>query len=273
MPARGQAAAAAALDFDVVHKIEQQGERQLDLALKNVDPLKDIDFYDFVSQLRRERYHYKWPSWIYNREEVPPTAAELQELENRSEHDASALKELTAIRNAYLLLSRRCDNTTVSSVLQTCEEGDVATAFNSAWDFHYPRTQAGQQQAYKTFNNATMANTHTTIVEWTTHVSRLASILRTTGGAANDSAELCVLLSGLLPEFNDIKLHLEQSDGLSLESARRRLIAHASTKGQTDLRRGGKGTNTKVFHVKDEEKRDSSNNPEKGICRAWARGT
>ena len=36
------------LDFEIIYKIEQQGERQLDLALKGVDPLKDTDFYTFL---------------------------------------------------------------------------------------------------------------------------------------------------------------------------------------------------------------------------------
>ena len=143
--------------------------------------------------------------------------------------------------------SRRCDNTTAASVLEVCPQGDVVTAFNSVWDYHYPRTQAGKQRAYRAFNQATMANSHTTIVEWTTHVGRLASILRTTGGSADDSAELCVLLEGLLPEFKNIKLHLEQTDGISLVDARARLISHASTEGLSNLRRGGKGTDTKVF--------------------------
>ena len=110
------------------------------------------------------------------------------------------------------------------------------------WDYHYPRTQAGIQRAYKNFNAATMANSHTTIVEWAAHVGRLATILRTTGGSADEAAELCVLLEGLLPEFKSMKLHLEQSDGLSLVDARRRLINHASTEGLSELRRGGKGT-------------------------------
>ena len=64
-----------------------------------------------------------------------------------------------------------------------------------------------------------------------------------------------------------MKLHLEQSDGLSLVDARRRLINHASTEGLSELRRGGKGTDTKVFHAKEEgEKR-------KAICHLWTRGT
>ena len=92
MPSRSPPA--AELDFEIVHKIEQQGERQLSLALKNVDPLKEIDFYNFVSQLRRERFHFNWPNWIYNREEQPPTAAELEALNERSVYDGNALKEL-----------------------------------------------------------------------------------------------------------------------------------------------------------------------------------
>ena len=73
--------------------------------------------------------------------------------------------QLTGIRNAYLLLSRRCDNTTAAFVLEVCPQGDVVTAFNSVCDYHYPRTQAGKQRAYRAFNQATMANSHTTIVE------------------------------------------------------------------------------------------------------------
>ena len=170
------------LNFDIVHKIEQQGERQLDLALKSVDPLKDVNFYTFVTQLTREKNHRKWPSWIFDREKKSPTAQELQDLSNRADYDVKALKDLTAINNAYILLSRRCDNTVVASVLEGCTHGDVATAFNSVWDYHYPRTQAGIQRAYKNFNAATMANSHTTIVEWAAHVGRLATILRTTVG-------------------------------------------------------------------------------------------
>ena len=229
-----------------------------------------------MSQLQREQYARKWPSWVFNREEEPPSEEALQNLVDSSVHDAQALKKLTGINNAYLLLSRRCDNTIAASLLEACPQGDVATAFNNVWDYHYPRTQAGKQRAYKAFNQVSMANSRTTIVEWTAHVSRLASILRTCGGSADESAELCVLLEGLLPEFKDIKLHLEQTHGLSLVDARSRLISHASTAGLNDLRRGGKGTNTKVFiarekkHGREDNKADSEK--KNAICHHWARG-
>ena len=92
------------LDFEIVHKIEQQAERQLDLALKNVDALKDTDFYTFVSQLSRERFHYGWPEWIFNREETPPTEDELAQLKRDAVHDTAALKQVRSIKNAYLLI-------------------------------------------------------------------------------------------------------------------------------------------------------------------------
>ena len=75
------------LDFETIYKVEQQGERQLDLVLKGVDPLKDTDFYTFVSQLQREQFARKWPSWVFNREEECPDDDELQDLVTRSEHD------------------------------------------------------------------------------------------------------------------------------------------------------------------------------------------
>ena len=96
MPSRRNSASGAEagddrLDFEIIYKIEQQGERQLDLALKGVDPLKDIDFYTFVSQLQREKFARRWPSWVFNREEEPPEEAELEDLVDRSKIDPEAL--------------------------------------------------------------------------------------------------------------------------------------------------------------------------------------
>ena len=44
------------LDFEIIYKVEQQGERQLDLALKGVDPLKDTDLR-FTAPKRAVRAH------------------------------------------------------------------------------------------------------------------------------------------------------------------------------------------------------------------------
>ena len=91
---------------------------------------------------------------------------------------------------------------------------------------------------YKAFVNATMASTGSTIVEWAATVRRNAKYLRLVGGQADDSAQLSVLLEGLLDEFSEIKLILDETDNLSLDKAIQRLTNHARSKNLLDLTKG-----------------------------------
>jgi len=96
-----------------------------------------------------------------------------------------------------------------------------------------------------------MANTHTTIVEWVALVRQYAINLRQVGGQADDDAELSVLVSGLLPEFQEMRLILDQTENLTLQAAVRRLTNHARANNLLHLAKG-KGNssqpNAKVFN-------------------------
>ena len=124
-----------------------------------------------------------------------------------------------------------------------------------------------------------MSSTGTTLLGWVAHVARCAKIVRTSGGAADEGAELAVLLEGLLPEFNPIKLLLNQRPNLTLRDATSILMDFARNENLLELRKGGSQHKAKdnVFSVSTNKTRapytqEQLNQMKTELCKAWALG-
>ena len=123
----------------------------------------------------------------------------------------------------------------MENLLEAIAPGNPRLVFDTVHAYFHPGTTAGLQNAYITFFTTTMAISGNTIVEWVATVSRNAKIVWDSGGSADVTAELSVLLKGLLPEFESMRLHLNQTQGLTLAEAVRRIMDHARDKSLLDL--------------------------------------
>ena len=182
---------------------------------KTVEKLQEVGFSKFQEQLQRQAFAYEWGAYILDALQPVPAA------------NVITLKEQRDIRNAYLLITTKCDGHAVENVLESCAQGDAQAAFLSVRNFFHRNTQAGKTYAYKKLFGATMANTNSNITSWIAVVPRLAKILIASGGQADAAAQLSIFLDGLLPEFENIKIFLDQVANLDYDDACRRTLDYA----------------------------------------------
>ena len=83
-----------------------------------------------------------------------------------------------------------------------------------------------------------MKNTGTALVEWISLNGQNARDARESGGQADDGAVLDVLISGLLPEVDQMKFALDQIDGLTLAVAITKLTSFAITNNLMEVCKG-----------------------------------
>jgi hypothetical protein len=225
--AAAASAAAAAAAANQSRLVESTGDKQFELLLKTVEPLKDSSYFNVRTSLERGAYAYGWPPHIMERNVARPPTAELTE------------KMLKDEKNAYLIILNKTDGHMVSSVLQGCAQGDAKGAFRMLHEFFHSNTTAGMGESVRAFHSATMGSTETNVVEWVAHVSRLARDVREAGGQADEQAELLVTLNGLLPEFDFIKKTLNAKDDITLSYARNKIINYAKEEKLEHITKNG----------------------------------
>ena len=211
MAAAANAAAALALRNQTI----TTAEKQLETMYKTVEKLQVVGFPKFHEQLQRQAFAYEWDGCILDAAQAVPAA------------NSITLKTQRDIRNAYLIITTKCDGHAVENILESCTMGDAQAAFSAVRNYFHRSTQAGKTFAYKNFFTATMANTNSNITQWVAAVPRLAKILIASGGQADAAAQLSIFLDGLLPEFKSIKVFLDQVANLDYDDACRRTMDYA----------------------------------------------
>ena len=99
-----------------------------------------------------------------------------------------------------------------------------------------------------------MTSTGLPILAWTAHVSRCAKVVQIGGGTVEDNAQLAVILKGLLPEFAQIKLILNQRAGLTLAAAISSLLDYAREAGLLELTKGSHiKPNSNTYTIDDDQ--------------------
>ena len=68
---------AAAVAITTTRHITSTADKQLDLLLKQIDPLKDVGYPKVRDQLHRQAYAFGWPPWILDIQAPRPDTAEL----------------------------------------------------------------------------------------------------------------------------------------------------------------------------------------------------
>jgi hypothetical protein len=234
-----------------VRELHARADKQLETIYKAVGSVKDIGYHKFSVQLSRQAYAYEWEPAIMNLAVPALTPAEITAADLLN--TADGIKNKLDRRNAFLVILNATDGHPVENLLESMLPGDPRLAFNTLHSYFHPGTIAGLQGAYVNFFTSTMATSGTTIVSWVSHVSRGARIVRESGGQADETAEVSILLKGLLPEFKQIKTLLNQNRTLTLPLAVSTLMDFARDENILELSKGTNTNKSNVFTVSDRQ--------------------
>ena len=204
-------AAAAAAALKALNKTNSDAVRQYELMTTTIQPL-NTDFRLFESQLHRNAYNFSWHDSILNTTTPAVIApADITEL--------PYVKHLLDIKNAYMIIMNKTDYHPVAHILSTCTAGDGRAAYQTVYTYFHRSTASGRVISLNQFFGSTMASTDANITEWISETRRKASVVVNTGGQADDTAMLTVLLGGLLPQFDNIRLPLQRDATLTFANA------------------------------------------------------
>jgi hypothetical protein len=228
---------AAVAAATALRELHQAADKQLDTMYKTVGLVKDVGYPKFVTQLLRHAWSYEWDPAILDFTVLALTAAQIATAD--AVVTPAGVKAKLDRRNAFLVILHSTDGHPAENLLETAVPGNPRAAFSTLRQYFHPHTTAGLQGAYVTFFTSTMSTTGTTIVEWVSTVSRNAKVVRDSGGQADETAELSVLLKGLLPEFKGIRTMLNQHAALTLAIAVPTLMDYATDENLLQLKKGG----------------------------------
>ena len=172
------------MDADEVAKIEARSEKQLETLYKAVEPLSKLGFLKFIACIKRQAFAYEWAKHLYDVTENELTATQMTRLIENRHADAARCKAYVDMRNAYMIIIKKCEGHTVQHILSSVKIGDARACLNKLYSYFYPKTPSGIQACYTKFNADTQGNTNTTLVEWIDVVESNAAILRYVSGAA-----------------------------------------------------------------------------------------
>ena len=261
--AAAAAATAAAAALTLRNQTITTAEKQLEAMYKTVESLQKVGFPKFQEQLLRQAFAYEWGGFILDATQPVPGP------------NVITLKEQRDVRDAYLLITTKCDGHLVENILESVPQGDAQAAFVAVCDyFHWP-TQSGKTTAYKDFFGASMASTISNITEWIAVVPRLAENLIACGGQADATAQLSIFLDDLLPEFALIKVFLDQAANPDYNDAARRTLDFASNNSLKELTKNGlKHSKNNTFTVGEANRPPGlRSSPPSTKCRGWVAAT
>ena len=147
-----------------------------------------------------------------------------------------------------MLLFKKCEGHAVHSHLASAKTGDARACINKLYGYFYPKTPSGQQTCQIAFNTSSQSNTNTTLVEWMDVVDANADILSYVSGiVTEDSYKKTILMGGLLPEFEPIKLIINHNPALDFDGVCDELLDYGRSKDILELKRHGAKKEGKVF--------------------------
>ena len=244
--------------------------KQLDNALKIVQPLQGSTYHKFKTQLFRVASTCEWDDWI-----LDPSIRE-------PEDNVKTLKAKVDQRNAYTLIVTRCDDHPVEDKLTLVKANDVQNAWATVIRHFVSDTNAGRQRVVTAFMTATMATTNTTISQWVRRVNDLANDMVLSGNTCEEHDKITRFMCGLLPEFDSIKNIVNHRPGPQTFSAVcEDVLDWAQNNNKEDLCKGS-ARQTRAFNVQDHSDRRAHRTPEEEKariaalknepCRAYAAG-
>ena len=224
------------------------------MAYKTVGKLKDVQYHVFCKQIKHTAFASSWEDNLFDLNTPARTTdwIEADDDDAESEHDRH--KRYLDRRNAYLIVMHATDGHPVEDLLESMRPDNPRLIFQAIHDYFYPNTTSGHQAAYMNLFNSSMTSTGLPILAWTAHVARCAKVVQIGGGTVDDNAQLAVILKGLLPEFAQIKLILNQRAGLTLAAAISSLLDYAREAGLLELTKGSHAKpNSNTYTIDDDQ--------------------
>ena len=208
------AAAAAAAEIERKHThYRTQAATQLTSSILLIKSLKEVQFHKFNQQLKRAAYSNEWHASLLDASVAPPA---LNDAERTTKLECDE-------RNFYQILMAKTDDTAVCHSLVDIKIGDGRAVWLAIQNYYLRKTTAGRSTATKRFHNATMASTNTNVDEFGALITRYAKELVQVGGQADESAQICQLLDGLLDDFKPIRNILLMTPTLPLADIKAKL--------------------------------------------------
>jgi hypothetical protein len=240
-----------------------KADKELDLSLKIVPHLKDVEFHVWSAALLRVAFQNDWEDYILD------TTAEVPD------SDDWTVKDRCDIRNAFMVITATCVGHQIEDKLTTaCTMGDAHHAYKLVHQHFHRPTATGRQTAIANLYSISMAKTDTNLAQYLALARRNAKVVKFNGTDVSDVDVLACILAGLLPEFKPIKLIIEQDNSTTLDTASSRLEDWAASEGIVNLTKGGNvNKRDKTFTVRDDSNRYLKKRPGKESSeRDWVWG-
>ena len=241
--ARAAAAAATRAANDV---IRARSAKDMPAILNLIPNLMDVEFHVFVRSLESAAFFYGWPAWILD-------------MTDNGVHDNLSVSDQCHVRNAFVVMQRRCQGHTITDTLDDCKQGDAKAMYTLIHGHFFRPTFTGRQLATRTLYSMTMATTDTNITQFLALASRNVRAVEANGSPVDDNVLIGIILSGLLDEFEPIKLVIEEKGTMNLVTTKFKLIDYATSRGILELTKSGnKGSHNRSYGVQGKNKNNNN---------------
>ena len=256
MPSRGSSSSTTpqdAAEFNAAARaIEARADKHAEILLKAVRPLTEGGFVELVADLRLQGFQFGWDrnqlAHIYDQALADWPESQYNDLPAQALVDLNALRQLLALRNAYVIMVKKCQGHKVEHLIKDIQPGRPRAVLDRIHKHFYPMDAAGQGRQNKKFLIATMSNTNTNITRWVKYVDEQAAVLHSVGVQCSDALKLTVFLDGLLmPQFEKVKHSVEQDETCDYAKAVLKVSNFATNYGLQELCRSGAEPEARVF--------------------------
>ena len=101
-------------------RLDAKMEKQLTAMYDSVESLKDTSFHKLQQQLERAAYVYGWP-------------ANILDVDNDNVDPNPDAETLHHIKNAYMVITTKCDGHPVENLLEAIQIGDAVAAWRCVY--------------------------------------------------------------------------------------------------------------------------------------------
>jgi hypothetical protein len=231
MPPRVNAEAEAArLEAERVQARDEQAHdalasRQLSNAQSSIPSLTSSNQHSFFRAFKAAEKLNKWPLYVFDDTVQEPA------------QDAKTYMQLCHERNICNLFVQKTEGHVSCDLLDVCNT--AREHYRAVHGFFHRLDSAGRMKAQNNLYGCTMSSTNTDVFGFTSLINKNTKIfLMHRDTTVTDEDKKTILLSGLLPCFENIRLQLEH-DGSNYNEACSKLHSHADSRGLSRTTRGG----------------------------------
>ena len=136
-------------------------DKQLDTLYKATKSLSELGYSDFLAQLKRQGYAYRWAEYLFDPSSASPTVQQRTVMHAAENADTDTKKACLDERNAYMLILKLCEGHEVANLLdlQSVPMGHARKALDVIADYFNPNSTAGRQNLIIKFMTSTQATT------------------------------------------------------------------------------------------------------------------